>query len=115
MRRFRKIIVNEEEYRWLFRYDDYDYINDPYLLVVKSSQPKASLRIVFSVKDHFLLNSGLPALFQGTSVLINLNQPSYVSEMIRQCGKDGMVFGQKGDQHVDGAELLKKLGYDIII
>lgn len=43
MRRFRKIVVGNVEYRWLFRYDDYDYINTPYLLILMSSAPKATL------------------------------------------------------------------------
>ena len=65
MRRFRKITLVNIEYKWLFRYDHYDYINYPYLLIVMNASPKAALRITFPLTDHFLLNSGLPATFHG--------------------------------------------------
>ncbi len=47
MRRFRKIIVDNIEYKWLFRYDDYDYSNCPYLLIIKEANPKEALCIFF--------------------------------------------------------------------
>lgn len=74
-------------------------------------QKKATLKVVFSVKDHFMLNSGLPAYLQGKEVSINLNQPVYVSEIIGQCRKMGVAFGHIGYKCVDGVEILKQIGY----
>ena len=64
---FRKIVVDNSEYMWLFRYDDYDYQRIPYLLITAKAFPKATLHINFPIKDHFLFNSGLPADFSGTA------------------------------------------------
>lgn len=113
MRRFRKIIVDNIEYKWLFRYDDYDYSNYPYLLIVRKSSPKAILRINFSITEHFLLNSGLPATFYGKKVAINLNQPSYVSQIIHQCRENEDEISQNEYKHFDGIEILQKIGYEI--
>lgn len=114
MRHFRKIIVDGVGYQWLFRYDDYDYINDPYLLIVKDTHPKATLKIIFRIKEHFLLCSGLPAKIQGREVGINLNQPGYISQIIQQCRKNGESFEQDGYRRLDGLELLKEIGYESV-
>lgn len=113
MRRFRKIIVDGVEYKWLFRYDDYDYCNAPYLLIIMKSTPKAALRINFPIAEHFLLNSGLPAAFQGKKVVINLNQPSYVSQIIHHCRETENEIPQNGYKRLDGIEILKQIGYEI--
>ena len=113
MRRFRKITVDNIEYKWLFRYDDYDYINYPYLLIVMNASPKAALRINFPITDHFLLNSGLPATFHGKKVVINLNHPSYAAQIIHQCRETGEDFSQDGYKHFDGIKILQKIGYEI--
>lgn len=113
MSRLRKIVVDNIEYKWLYRYDDYDYINYPYLLIVMDSCPKATLCIPFIIQDHFMLNSGLPAIFQGKEVLINLNQPLYISQIIRQCRENGEDFQQKGYKSLNGLNILKEIGYEI--
>ena len=117
MRRFRKIIVDNEEYKWLFRYDDYDYIKPPYLLIAKKSFPEETWCICFSIKEHFLLNSGFPAVFQGKKVAINLNQPLYVSQMIHYCrnNKEQVLQAKKihGYKCLDGIDILQKIGYEI--
>ena len=59
MRRFRNIIIENVEYKWLFRYEDYDDTKFPYLLIVKKCIPEETLRIKFWITEHFLLNSGL--------------------------------------------------------
>lgn len=113
MRRFRKIIVDNIEYKWLFRYDDYDYIKCPYLLIIMYSYPKTAKNIQFPIREHFLLNSGLPAIFQENKVLINLNRPIYVSQIINQCRKNGEQWNQPGYQYLNGLEILKQLKYQI--
>lgn len=113
MRQFRRIIVNDITYWWLFRFDDYDYQNYPYLLIVMDSHPHATLKLVFSIHDHFLLNEGLPASLQGNAVSINLNRPLFVSQLIVQCRKNGETFEQQGYKRLDGVQLLTQIGYTI--
>ncbi len=113
MRKFRNIIVDNTAYQWLFRYDDYDYCDIPYLLIIMKSAPKATLKIVFSVKDHFLLNSGLPATFHGAETQINLNCPFIISQIIQHYSHKGEFFNWKGYRKLDGTEILQQIGYII--
>ena len=113
MRRFRNITVDHMEYKWLFRYDDYDYIYFPYLLVVPKSSPETTLRIVFPIKEHFLLNSGFPAVFQGQQVSINLNRPFFVSQIIQWCREQEALFSRTGYQSLNGLDILKAIGYEV--
>ncbi len=113
MRRFRKIVVNGTEYRWLLRFDDYDYQYPPYLLVIKSACPRSTLKIGFPVREHYLLNEGLPAFYKGDSVFINLNRPLVVSRIIAQCVKDGEAFEQEGYRYLNGVKILEEAGYEI--
>lgn len=112
MRTFRKIIVDNLEYKWLFRYDDYEYQNFPYLLITAKASPKTTLHIRFPMKEHFLLNSGMPADFRGQQVSINLNRPFFVSQIIQWCEKQEDLFGRTGYQYLDGLDILKAIGYD---
>lgn len=120
MRRFRKIVVDTIEYKWLFRYDDHEYWDYPYLLVVKTAVPKETLRIYFRIEDHFLLNSGFPAVFQGNAVKINLNRPFYISQIIHYCGenegKDSLERYKASNNNeifLDGIKILQEIGYII--
>ena len=70
-------------------------------------------RINFPIAEHFLLNSGLPAVFQGKKVVINLNQPSYVSQIIHHCRETENEIPQDGYKRLDGIEILKQIGYEI--
>lgn len=45
MKHFRKITVDGPVYRWLFRYQDYDYSKMPYLLIIPSLQPDIAMKI----------------------------------------------------------------------
>ena len=76
MERFRKIVVDNAAYQWFFRYHGHGYRKKPYLLIIKDTAPDRVLKIEFSITDHFLLNSGLPAVFQGNQTVINLNRPT---------------------------------------
>lgn len=113
MRRFRKITVANSEYKWLFRFDDYDYQNLPYLLVIMCSRPASSLKIFFPIHEHFLLNSGLSAVLNGNAVLLNMNRPLFVSQIIEQCQKNGETFDHKGCRHLNGLKILEEIGYKI--
>lgn len=117
MRKFRKIVVDNVEYKWLFRYDDYEYINYPYLLIVKNAYPEETLRICFPITEHFLLNSGLPAVFRGAQVKINLNRPYCISQIVRYCTENEEKISQdeyKTDyKGLDGIKILKEIGYRI--
>lgn len=112
MGKFRKIIVDGSEYMWLFRYDDYDYQNFPYLLIAAKSFPKATLHINVPIKEHFLLNSGLPAVFQGQRVSINLNQPSFISQIIQECCKQVDLSNLTGYHYLNGLDILGTIGYE---
>lgn len=111
MRRFRKITVDAIRYQWLFRYDDYEYANAPYLLLVMEAAPKSTLRVCFHIKEHFLLNSGLPVLYRGISTVINLNHPRIIAQMIRQCRENGETFRHVGCRCLDGITILEQAGY----
>ena len=113
MGKFRKIIVDHSEYMWLFRYDGYDYKNFPYLLITTKAYPKATLRINFPIKEHFLLNSGLPAVFQGQRGSINLNQASFVSQIIQECCKQVDLSNLNGYHYLNGLDILRTIGYEL--
>lgn len=117
MRKFRKIVVDNIEYKWLFRYDDYEYIDFPYLLIVKNSFPEETLRICFPIAEHFLLNSGLPAIFQGNKVKINLNRPFYIAQIVRYCSKNEEEISQEEHRFdyksINGIKILQEIGYHI--
>ncbi len=110
MRKFRKIIVNNLEYKWLFRYKSYDYQKIPYLLIVAKDSPETTLRINFPIKDHFLLNCGIPAAFHGQQVSINLNQPFFIFQMIQWCSQQEDLFKQTGCQYLNRPDILKSIG-----
>ena len=67
------------------------------------------------MKDHFLLNSGMPAVFQGQRVSINLNQPFFISQIVQWCGEQDDLFQQTGYQYLNGVDILKTIGYDFLV
>lgn len=123
MRRFRKIIIENVEYKWFFRKN----AEIPYLLIAKKDVPEKTLRIKFPITEFFILNSGLPATFQGKEVIINLNQPFYISQIIQYCRnhvKEDLVKenlepklsaarNQHSSQDLDGIKILEQIGYHI--
>lgn len=112
MRQFRKIVVDGAAFRWLFRYDDYDYIYPSYLLFLPAGSPRAEIRVVFrGVQDKFPLNEGLAAIKDGEPVQINLNQPRYVAELLRHCLQQQVDFSEKPRWDFDGYAALRELGY----
>lgn len=131
MRRFRKITVDSVEYKWLFRparrglsaretyagqekkKRGFYQVHYPCLLIVRQTFPKETLRIFFPTTEPFLLNSGLPAAFQGKEVVINLNRPFYVSRVIRYCTKCREKIPWTDVAYLDGIKILRGAGYDI--
>ena len=84
---------------------------------MKKSFSEETWCIYFSITNHFLLNSGLPATFHGKKVVINLNKPSYVSQIIHYCRENKEEISQagckRGYKHLDGIKILQKTGYNI--
>lgn len=113
MERFRKIVVDNATYQWLFRYHGHGYRKKPYLLIIKDTAPDRVLKIEFSITDHFLLNSGLPTVFQGNQTVINLNLPILISQIIQYCldHEDEIPW----DEHrpLNGISILQKMGFEI--
>lgn len=48
---------------------------------------------------------------KGERTSINLHKPSIVSEIIRQCTKNGEQFAHKGYKNINGIEILEQMGY----
>lgn len=114
MRKFRKIVVDDVTFRWLFRYDDYDYIYPSYLLFLPAGIPRAEIRIVFrGVQDKFPLNEGLTAVKNGKYLQINLNQPGYVAELLRYCLQQ-VDFSKKPRWDFEGYTVLRAMGYQTL-
>ncbi len=112
---FRKIVVDDVEYKWMYQVDDYDHIYSPYLLIVPAEMPKATLDVYFKANNDWMFNKGFPMTLNGEEVHINLNRPFYVAEMIRQCLKDGFEFKDKSRVGIDGVKVLQELGYEFDI
>ena len=113
MRKFRKITVNNLEYKWLFQNKSYDNQKNPYLLIVAKDSPKTTLHINFPIKEHFLLNCGIPAAFHGQQVSLNLNQPFFISQIVQWCSDQEDLFKQTGYQYLNGSDILKAIGYEL--
>lgn len=112
MHSFRKIVADGVKFRWLFRYDDYDYCFPSYLLFLPVGIPRAEIRVIFrGIQDKFLLNEGLTAIKDGKPLLINLNQPGYAAEILRFCMQQGVNFSEKQRWEFDGNSVLLDLGY----
>lgn len=117
MQKFRKIVVDNVEYKWLYKH--YYRTKLPYLLIVRCSFSEEALRIYFPITDDIWYNfyMGLPAVFQGKEVLINLNQPFYIAQIINYCRNNEEEILQAkykcGYRTLDGMKLLQKIGYDI--
>lgn len=111
MQRFRKIVVNGLEYKWMYRQGRKG--KPPYLLVAAKAAPQITLRLVFSAGDDFCLNSGFPAAFQGERVVINLNQPALIAQIIQWLQEQKDLLNGAKEQKLDGIALLKALGYEL--
>lgn len=106
----RKILINQTTYYWHFRYTK-PYSEPPYITIIHSIDGrKICWRIRFKVKEHFLLNQGMPCLYQGEKLAINLNEPKYIFQLITYLIQHNQNLKT---EHFDGMEILEKLGYTI--
>lgn len=113
---FRKIVIEGKEYLWKYSFDSYDYQGDS-AIVVKSADKTGKLVIYFRTWqwDHGYcpFNKGVPAMYQKQPVVINLNQPRFIAEIVK-FALDRLQNGTlTGTVEVDdGIEMLHGLGYE---
>lgn len=113
MKQFRKIMVNDITYKWLFCDNRLDCRNNPTLLIVNEAFPKKYLKLEFSIASPYMLNCGLPAFYQGDRTVINLNRPKLILLIIQYCicHEDDILW--KRHNMIDGISLLQKMGFEI--
>lgn len=111
-KKFRNIVVDGIAYHWLVCSNDWFL----YLLIVMQSAPKSTLRILFdNVRPPFFWYDGLlRAIWQEERISVNLHKPSMISEIIKQCRKNGEQFDHKGYKTIDGVKILEQMGYEIL-
>lgn len=112
--RFRKIKVNDKMYEWLYSFDDYDW-HEPSHLVIRTQDKSTKLILYFSSEDngvgHCPFNTGVNAIKDGEQVLINLNQPRFIAEIIIYLFDEHIEYISKDIQYIDGLKILRELGY----
>lgn len=116
MATFRKITVNNQDYLWKYTFDDYDYQNDS-SLVIKNADKKGKLIIYFRTgtwtTGYCPFNKGAPAVYQNETVIINLNQPRFVAELIPFALNQLQIDCLSGTKELyNGIEMLHDIGYE---
>ncbi len=112
----RKITVYEQEYFWEFVFDEDDCLNDSFTLV-KSKNKTVKLLVYFKKEswEHgfYPFNKGVQAIFNGQPILINLNQPRFIAEIVKYALDYLKVEDLVGTIRLDnGIEILHNLGYE---
>lgn len=112
---FRKIVVDGREYEWKFSFDDYDW-HEPSHLVFRSLDRTLKIILQFHTDADGIgkcpFNSGVPAIKEGQSVTINLNQPRFVAEILQYLLVSCVQLNTKGILNFeDGTDILRILGY----
>ncbi|WP_339102018.1 hypothetical protein [Candidatus Enterococcus clewellii] len=115
MATFRKIVVDGKAYLWKYSFDDYDYQNDS-ALIIKSADKQGKLLINFRTGnwDHGYcpFNRGVPGIYMGEPVVINLNQPRFIMEIISFSMKHLQLNQLSRTVELNnGIEILNELGY----
>ena len=114
MSHFRKITVNDKTYEWHYSFDDYDFY-EPSNLVIRTQDKTKKVILYFSSEDngigHCPFNIGVNAIKNGEQVLINLNQPKFVAEIINYLFVEHTEHISKDTQYIDGLKILRLLGY----
>lgn len=116
MSTLRKIVIQEKEYLWKYTFDDYDYENDSHL-VIKDSNKDGKLIIYFRTGKwdfgYCPFNRGVPAIYHGEPVVINLNQPRFIAEIfayvMNKLKKDSLIGTTEFNE---GLEMLHDMGYE---
>ena len=112
-------MVNGEIYLWKHNYNNCDYSVPLCLLILLEKDRKAAVRVKFPLKDSTIekcmLNSGFKATKNSMDVIINLNQPKYIAEIIQYLASHKMDFST-GKKHLfeNGWQLFNEMGYAFI-
>lgn len=116
---FRKITVNGKTFEWKFSVDDYDW-QLPSHLVFRALERKLKIILYFILDDNgesmqigkCPFQTGLRAFREGEVVLINLNQPRFVAELLQYLLEERIKPEETGIvTFSDGKEILRVLGY----
>lgn len=114
-KKFRKLVINKKEYYWTYHYDDYDYIENTYLLILPLFDKKAEIYIIFEKlfpPIHYTAHCMTSAFKNGESIIFNLNQPKFTAEFIDYIMKNKVDFTQQKRYSFCAENLLKELGYE---
>lgn len=105
----RKIVIGEQIYHWHFCPGTASKV--PHLTIIHlKHQKKICWLLNFKLKDYFLLNDCMPALYKCEKIAINLNQPKFIAQIICYLQQYNQ---NKQTEYFDGVEILRKLGYQI--
>jgi hypothetical protein len=116
---FRKITVNGKTFEWRFSVDNYDW-QLPSHLVFRAPERKLKIILYFIPDDNGKsvqigkcpFQTGLRAFREGEVVLINLNQPRFVAELLQYLLEERLKPEETGTvTFSDGKEILRLLGY----
>jgi len=116
---FRKITVNGKTFEWRFSVDNYDW-QLPSHLVFRAPERKLKIILYFIPDDNGKsvqigkcpFQTGLRAFREGEVVLINLNQPRFVAELLQYLLEVRIKPEETGIvTFSDGKEILLVLGY----
>ena len=116
---FRKITVNGKTFEWRFSVDNYDW-QLPSHLVFRAPERKLKIILYFIPDDNGKsvqigkcpFQTGLRAIREGEVVLINLNQPRFVAELLQYLLEVRIKPEETGIvTFSDGKEILRVLGY----
>ena len=116
---FRKITVNGKTFEWRFSVDNYDW-QLPSHLVFRAPERKLKIILYFIPDDNGKsvqigkcpFQTGLRAFREGEVVLINLNQPRFVAELLQYLLEVRIKPEETGIvTFSDGKEILRLLGY----
>jgi len=116
---FRKITVNGKTFEWRFSVDNYDW-QLPSHLVFRAPERKLKIILYFIPDDNGKsvqigkcpFQTGLRAFREGEVVLINLNQPRFVAELLQYLLEVRIKPEETGIvTFSDGKEILRGLGY----
>jgi hypothetical protein len=116
---FRKITVNGKTFEWRFSVDNYDW-QLPSHLVFRAPERKLKIILYFIPDDNGKsvqigkcpFQTGLRAFREGEVVLINLNQPRFVAELLQYLLEVRIKPEETGIvTFSDGKEILRVLGY----
>ena len=112
---FRKIVVDGHEYEWKYTFDDYDW-QEPSHLVFRSVDRKLKIILYFRSPGWEIgkcpFNAGLPAVKDGGLVIVNMNQPRFVAELLRYLLEYRLGPSSRGILvYRDGLDILHELGY----